>query len=748
MSDAPTPFMEFYDNLVPVLEAGKVYTLTVNQSIDGIDTQDYFESLQQPFEVRASQFALDPSSIHGAYPPPNSSGRYDEDLAHIVLDNPILPWERELFSADKTTPWLALLVFRAGELATDPATGSDLVATTVSTLLTQSDTVVRPTGLSSTVPTDVLASTCQTIIVPGELLLAVAPSHADLRYLAHVRQVDQSAQPGPSGDGWYSVIVANRFPDAAGGAHRAHLVSLEGFGDYLQMGATPPTGADGPKPFQLASLASWTFTSIATHGESFEDLVQGFVANQGEGGSALLLRIPAPPGTPGSQLQARLNAGYAPLPYVTEPGDETFAWYRGPCTPSVAQPLPKPGPHLTSASQALIYVEAEGVFDISYAAAWSAGRSLALADPAFGPALLGFRRAARRLVTTLLQRLGAEGLGSAADLDAVVAAAPFRAQFDAMLAGDLGPALTEAVHAPPAARRAALHAAAPSPPVDPVSALRQLLGAADIQALLAQALTEQLEPVASWLARLRLLYGLPFAHLVSDERMLPPESLCFFHLDAGWTGALVDGALSVGVAGTFDATVTGLLAGVIEDAVDAEAIACRRLIAGSIVPPGLSDPDAPVSGLLLRSALVPGWPGLVVSARAAGTSLELLRLDRLSPGILLALFLGVPDAVTLQEPQQGLQFGHQDGDVVDLRAISGQVGSRLGRTFPATGGLNQFLRPVRGGLGGGVLRFDDGMGGGLVHQLAAALTVDGVGPAEVAIEMVRAAEQQPFEARD
>ena len=742
-SDAPTPFMEFYDNLIPALEAGKVYTLTVGQSIDGIDTQGYFKSVEQPFEVRAAQFALDPTSVHGAYPPPNSTGRYDEDLAHIVLNTPILPWERELYVGDKTTPWLALLIFRVGELATDHATGSDLVATTVSALLTPSDALVTPTVDKASVPSDVLASSCQMITVPGDLLLAVAPSQADLPYLAHVRQVDESAQPGPSGDGWYSVIVANRFPDPAGGAHRAHLVSLEGFGEYMKPGARPPSGPEGqPKPFQLASLASWTFTSLATHGESFEGLARGFVANQGAGGASLLLRIPAPPAAPkGSELKQRLDVGCAALPYTTEPGEQTFAWYRGPCTPVVAQPLPTSGPHLTSASQALIYVEDDGVFDLSYAAAWNVGRLLALADPAFGPALLGFRRDARRLVTTLLQRLAAQGLGSDADLAAVVAAAPVRASFDELLANDLGAKLTAAVHAPPGRQTVA---DAPAAPPDPVATMRQLLVAPDIQALLAQELVEQLGPLATWLAQLRLLYGVPFAHLVPDERMLPAESLRFFHLDPAWTGALVDGALSVGVEGSFDATVTGLLAGMIEDAINDEAIAYRRSIAGSTVAPGSSDPNAPVSGLLLRSALVPGWPGLVVSASAGGTPLELLRLDRLSPGILIALFLGVPDTVTLTEPQQGLQFGKQDGDIVDLRNVSGQVGSRKGVAFPASGGFSQFLRPLRDGLGGGVLTFDDGTDNALVRQLARALTVSRVGPAEVAIEMVRGAEQQPF----
>jgi hypothetical protein len=55
-----------------------------------------------------------------------------------------------------------------------------------------------------------------------------------------------------------------------------------------------------------------------------------------------------------------------------------------------------------------------------------------------------------------------------------------------------------------------------------------------------------------WLARLRLLEGVPFGYLVADASLLPPESIRFFHVDRGWTDALVEGALSVGTVTTAD----------------------------------------------------------------------------------------------------------------------------------------------------------------------------------------------------
>ena len=55
-----------------------------------------------------------------------------------------------------------------------------------------------------------------------------------------------------------------------------------------------------------------------------------------------------------------------------------------------------------------------------------------------------------------------------------------------------------------------------------------------------------------WLARLRLLQGVPFSYLVADAELLPKESIRFFYLDRAWTDALVQGALSVGTVNSSD----------------------------------------------------------------------------------------------------------------------------------------------------------------------------------------------------
>lgn len=169
-----------------------------------------------------------------------------------------------------------------------------------------------------------------------------------------------------------------------------------------------------------------------------------------------------------------------------------------------------------------------------------------------------------------------------------------------------------------------------------------------------------------WLARLRLLEGVPFAYLVADSELLPPESIRFFYLDRNWTDALVQGALSVGTLNSADRTQLEPLYGEIRRELDEEERDVR-MPGGEAVQRG---PAGVITGFLLRSRAVSGWPGMHVRAysqevvgdeevvpESHPSRIKLLRLERLAPAVLFALFDGIPQLVHLEEPRQGLQFG-------------------------------------------------------------------------------------------
>jgi hypothetical protein len=187
----------------------------------------------------------------------------------------------------------------------------------------------------------------------------------------------------------------------------------------------------------------------------------------------------------------------------------------------------------------------------------------------------------------------------------------------------------------------------------------------------------------SFLAHLRLLVGVPFDYLIPDSRLLPPESIRFFYLDRSWTDRLVDGAINVGKIGTREqAHHQAHHAGVRQQVDLTERLVRKLQVAGASHGPLLDLAEARrvaqsrgaaevITGFLLRSSAVSGWPHMDVRAfdrvlpegieaageEATNSQLLTLRLERLSPSVLLALFQGVPRLVWCEEPHHGIQFG-------------------------------------------------------------------------------------------
>ena len=119
------------------------------------------------------------------------------------------------------------------------------------------------------------------------------------------------------------------------------------------------------------------------------------------------------------------------------------------------------------------------------------------------------------------------------------------------------------------------------------------------------------QDLRSWLVRLRLLEGVPFANLVADTELLPPESIRWFYLDRRWTDALVQGALSVGTVNSDDRMQ--LTAAVPRGTRRARQRGAQRAPDAGFAR-GSAARSRPISGFLLRSAAVAGWPGLHVRA--------------------------------------------------------------------------------------------------------------------------------------
>ena len=171
-----------------------------------------------------------------------------------------------------------------------------------------------------------------------------------------------------------------------------------------------------------------------------------------------------------------------------------------------------------------------------------------------------------------------------------------------------------------------------------------------------------------FMAELRLLHQIPFSYLVADSRLLPLESIRFFYLDRNWTDALIQGVLSVGTITTTDRVQLETSYPQLRDEIDET----ERTVRTGSETERLSDDGGTVTGFLLRSKAVSGWPNLHVRAYARDViadnaltteaedhpdRMKILRMERLAPAVMLVLIDGVPEVIHIEEPRQGIQFG-------------------------------------------------------------------------------------------
>src|SRR5262249_36248754 len=248
----------------------------------------------QKFVVSAPQFAIPPSEVIGKYPPDSSSGRYGEVLPHIILDEPLLPWERTT-SGGEGTPWLALLVFEEGELlGGDPITHT--CATTIKDFLAANQHIAKTLYPQLQKEADVdESSACAFIRVPTDVFRDVTPRLEELRYLVCCRQANTGDKPiaGLHGQALAAVVVANRFPAAPAGEASApiknigHLVSLE----KLEQLLVDAPNFGGNDAVALLSLASWTFHCLPDHAQDSAGLVNAFVASETQGNQKIPSRL-------------------------------------------------------------------------------------------------------------------------------------------------------------------------------------------------------------------------------------------------------------------------------------------------------------------------------------------------------------------------------------------------------------------------------------------------------------------------
>ena len=662
MSDTLTRTVTFIQYDIPPLKSGE-YTLTAHQTVNQAAPNDF--TATRVFAVGGNRFQLNGDDVVATFPPANANGEFQGVLPNVVLKRQTLPWQRTSVAAEMDAPWLAVLLLEATEMPpVQTGTAADVIAAGTTITVTGSPTTgtgAMPAGTFSYPGINPLdygqlpTTPCSFIDLSVELFSRIAPTAADLPYLAHIREVDTSdSTDDRSISRQYAVVLGNRIPAGNTEAYGV-LVSLENMGPFLPGDDGTPSSQlpAGTTTVRLLTYAQWRFFANDLD-ESFQNLAENLNKDmQGVPGQTTV-RMDAPATTGAAVTQAvtdedtaltgadadalvlnALAAGYVPLNHHLRQAGNTVSWYRGPLLPyggtSEFVPVPAFGPDAL-----LRYDPYTGMFDTSYAGAWQLGQLLGLQSAAYSTALYEWKKTLAKGVAALEEQ----------------------SLLERRLQPGIFPSFT--------GKRAA--ATKDLPAIPPV--------------------------VANFIGELRLLVGVPFAWLVPDELMLPTESFRLFSVDPNWVEALVDGAFSIGRATEGERRQDQEQQQAMRTASASRARARRRNDRPHLA---LAKTNAEgtelqtVTRMLLRSQLVPGWPRLNINGYSdtAGTQeVPKLRMEHLSTDVILCLFDGTVAMVAIHEAPEQLHCGVE---------LSGGTATTTLRAVTGSDPGQQFLTDPRGG---------------------------------------------------
>lgn len=767
----PVGDVEFFDKMIPPLLAGD-YSVTLAQTVDYGSTPATFQTTQN-FSVQAPRFSLNPADVQSVFPAAGSTGKFENVLPQIVLNKRTLPWEHLLQKGDTPgTPWLALLVLDGEQISVPAGSTSSPSDTLAASFPLGSVANLNAAGVLGPVishldygqaDTDVV----RTIDLSVDTFKTLVPRESELSMLAHCREVNMEHKEvlDMKYSGWFSLVVANRFPINPDKPTRqlVHLVSLEGFKPYLTANPSFPAGT---AVVRLISLFSWSFTCLPDHGESFSSFMLHLVSDASEQNTDLLFKMPLSPdaaakdNSPNGIAGAALRSGYVPMTYRTRFGDQILSWYRGPLSPVKPDEFTRAAgmSHFQAASDAVIFDPSTGLFNLSYSVAWQTGRLMALADGGFSTSLMDWRRKINRIIDLLANLALEDKLVDFLDNFEGSLNQWFHDQlisggFMDFILDEFSQQIAPKLPSSPVALTGPANDSASAGddlPPELVAELQKLLQSEQVQSLLADVEGREFTNIVEWLARTSLLYNVPFDHIVPDPRLLPIESIRFFYFDRNWIDSLIDGAMSIGVQSSKDSHYYKITKDVIRDAVAKLILQVREKLLG--FPLSDTDPtDGVIAGFLLRSAVLTQYPGIEIKGYRTITQndegtlegadrMQLLRMERLSPNVLICLFPDTPAWIEFDEPKEGLCFGVEPVEAKLEIAIRDPA---TGEAMPDKIYTLDDDADFRGGIASRVLDIAH-----LNTALAKQLNMTSLNSADFALQLVKVPEQMVFQNKE
>ena len=370
------------DNCLPPLYEGDYnitfdHTMTVAESQNSINEKFHIE---KKFCVAINAETLPDSDVFHVSPAPNDQGDFSTELPFMVFNDPTYPWLKNLSTCDNLPiPWIALIILSEKEVVEEKDVKHiDLKAETQN----EKFYFRYDDNKNSSYKDD---DNVHIVRVSRTTFDSIMPDIEDRAWLTHCKnEVDLSTTDDitTQKDGNFSVVIANRFPprnSETSVKYTAHLIPAYLYDDRNKI----PAGID----VELISIYHWSFYSEKIEGD----------ANDKKSDKSFVSFIDRLKNKDGGPIKSRQVCDSKLKEHRLRTGEKTYSLYHGPIMPMKYNQAPNiNGEKVYTSDGRLIYDKTNGLFDISYAAAFNLGRLVTLSHNAEAQKIVNWRKSNKK----------------------------------------------------------------------------------------------------------------------------------------------------------------------------------------------------------------------------------------------------------------------------------------------------------------------------------------------------------------
>lgn len=373
------------DNCLPPLYEGFYnvkfnHSMTVEEKTNDNKSNNKDENfhIEKKFCVAINAEKLPDTDVFHVSPAPNDQGDFSTELPFMVFNDPTYPWLKNLSTRDNfPIPWIALIILSENEVIEE----KDIQHSELSKEFQKTGIYFHYDDNKNSSYKD--EDLVHIVRVNRTTFDSIMPDIEDRAWLTHCKnEVDLSATDDITiqKDGNFSVVIANRFPPRNSETtlkYTAHLIPAYLYDDRNKI----PAGTD----IELISLYHWSFYSekcACDPNDKISD--KSFVSFINKLKNSDDKKAPK---------NSKQICDSTLKEHRLRTGEKTYSLYHGPIMPmKYIQASNINGEDVYTSDGRLIYDKENGIFDVSYAAAFNLGKLVTLSHNAEAQKIVNWRK--------------------------------------------------------------------------------------------------------------------------------------------------------------------------------------------------------------------------------------------------------------------------------------------------------------------------------------------------------------------